>query len=194
MYLSSFLPTERYARLRLPSSGSFGSPFPTFSIRPYSLPDLRYYAPLRLPFAHLGSLHFSLSFPDTLPCSHSFVSRFRLVISVGSYPMTPRLLVSQYPCSSGAPGGRQMALPSSRVVPLNVCPALRPRWCPVRSPFRLQDCCLPFRQQRRLFPVSFPGYPLSTAIYYFGVLFHGLRSCSTQFRTSITGFARGFRY
>jgi hypothetical protein len=46
--------------------------------------------------------------------------------------------------------GRQMALPSSRVVPLNICPALRPRWCPARSPFRFQDCCLPFRQQRRL--------------------------------------------
>ena len=117
------------------------------------MPDHRYYAPLRLPFARLGSLRFSLSFPDTLTCSLSFLSRFRLVISVGSHPMTPRLLVIQYPCSSGAPGGRQMALPSSRVVPLNVCPALRPRWCPARSPFRFQDCCLPFRQQRRLSPV-----------------------------------------
>ncbi len=158
------------------------------------MPDHRYYAPLRLPFARLGSLRFSLSFPDTLTCSLSFVSRFRLVISVGSHPMTPRLLVIQYPCSSGAPGGRQMALPSFRVVPLNVCPALRPRWCPARSPFRFQDCCLPFRQQRRLFPVSFPGYPWSTTIYYFGVLSHGLRSRSTQFRTSITGFARESHY
>lgn len=151
-YLSSFLPTERYARLRLPFSGSLGSRFPTFSV---NIPDHRYYAPLRLPFARLGSLRFSLSFPNTLSCSRSFVSRFRLVIWVGSHPMTPRLLVSQYPCSSGAPGGRQMALPSSRVVPLNVCPALRPRWCPASSPFRFQDCCLPFRQQRRLSPVLF---------------------------------------
>ena len=29
---------------------------------------------------------------------------------------------------------RREALPSSRVTPLNPCPALRPRWCPARSP------------------------------------------------------------
>jgi hypothetical protein len=43
-----------------------------------------------------------------------------------------------------------MAIPSSRVVPLNTCPALRPRWCPASSPFRFQDCCLPSFAQRRL--------------------------------------------
>ena len=38
---------------------------------------------------------------------------------------------------------RREALPSSRITPLNTCPALRPRWCPARSPWRGQDCCLP---------------------------------------------------
>jgi hypothetical protein len=47
-------------------------------------------------------------------------------------------------------GGRQMALPSSRVVPVNTCPVLRPRWCPAGSPYRLQVCCLPLFRQRRL--------------------------------------------
>ena len=49
--------------------------------------------------------------PIPLPCSHSFVSRFRLVISVGSHPMTPRLLFIQYPYSSGAPGGETFGSP-----------------------------------------------------------------------------------
>jgi len=38
---------------------------------------------------------------------------------------------------------RREALPSSRITPVNTCPALRLRWCPVRSPCRPQDFCLP---------------------------------------------------
>ena len=106
-------------------------------------PDLRYYAPLRLPSALLGSLRFWLSLPDTLTCFPSFVSRFRLAAWVGSLPASPRLLVNQYPLSSGVLGGRQMALSSSRFAHLNPCPGLRPRWCPGCSPFRIQDCGLP---------------------------------------------------
>jgi len=44
------------------------------------------------------------------------------------------------------------------------------------------------------FPSLSPGYRLSTPIYYFGVLSHGIRPCSTLFGTSIAGFARGFLY
>jgi hypothetical protein len=36
------------------------------------------------------------------------------------------------------------------VCPVKTCSALRPRWCPERSPSRLQDCCLPARGNRRL--------------------------------------------
>ena len=42
-----------------------------------------------------------------------------------------------------------MALPSSRVTPMDTCPALRPRWCPEHSPWRIQDCCLPATAYRR---------------------------------------------
>jgi hypothetical protein len=45
---------------------------------------------------------------------------------------------------------RREALPSSRVTPLCTCPALRPRWCPARLPWRGRNCCLPVAADRRL--------------------------------------------
>ena len=117
--------------------------------------DPRYYAPLRLPSVLLRSLRFWLSLPDTLSRFPSFVSRFRLAAWVGSLPASPRLLVSQYPLSSGILGGRQLALSSSRFILLNPCPGLRPRWCPECSPFRIQDCCLPLFNS-----VGFPRFAL----------------------------------
>src|SRR5262245_57703521 len=45
---------------------------------------------------------------------------------------------------------RREALPSSRITLLFTCPALRPRWCPLRLPWREQDCCLPDTACRRL--------------------------------------------
>jgi len=45
---------------------------------------------------------------------------------------------------------RQLALPSSQVIPVSTCPVLRPRWCPAHSPYRFQDCCLPVAARRRL--------------------------------------------
>ena len=33
---------------------------------------------------------------------------------------------------------------------MHACPALRPRWCPEHSPYRIQDCCLPATGNRRL--------------------------------------------
>ena len=45
---------------------------------------------------------------------------------------------------------RREALPSSRITPVNTCPALRPRWCPTRLPWRGEDCCLPVGADRRL--------------------------------------------
>src|SRR5215813_7274043 len=61
---------------------------------------------------------------------------------------------------AGSMTRRHVALPSSRVVPVKTCFALRPRWCPEHSPSRLQDCCLPARVNRRLSPpYSLQGYP-----------------------------------
>ena len=59
MYLSSFFPTKRYARLHLPLGGSLGSHFPTFPACPAL--GHRYYVPLRLPLHHPGSLRLSLA-------------------------------------------------------------------------------------------------------------------------------------
>jgi hypothetical protein len=60
-----------------------------------------------------------------------------------------------FPATVGTPTpdvthGDHVALPRSRVTPLNACPALSPRWCPAHSPWRIQDCCLPVTAHRRL--------------------------------------------
>ena len=59
----------------------------------------RYYVPLRLPKVPLRRVRFSLSTPDTLPA-------FFLCVSCDSFagesiPLTPGLLISRYPSSSG---------------------------------------------------------------------------------------------
>src|SRR5262249_29398335 len=61
----------------------------------------------------------------------------------------PGPLVTRSP-SPGCASRSQRALPSSRVSPMDTCPALRPRWCPGHSPKRTQDCCLPATEHRRL--------------------------------------------
>jgi hypothetical protein len=57
------------------------------------------------------------------------------------------------PAPDGYPR-RLLALPRSRVTPVEACPALRPRWYPAPSPYRIQDCCLPVTAHRRLWPRS----------------------------------------
>jgi len=61
---------------------------------------------------------------------------------------------------------RREALPSSRITPLNSCPGLRPRWCPTRSPWRKQDCCLPADAYRRLWVRTGKPILLSTTIQF----------------------------
>ena len=61
---------------------------------------------------------------------------------------------------------RREALPSSRITPLPTCPALRPRWCPARLPWRGQDCCLPVSAYRRLWG-QLPGLVLLSTIIHF---------------------------
>jgi hypothetical protein len=63
---------------------------------------------------------------------------------------TPRCLFCRSPLLRPLLPRRREALPSSRITPLNTCPALRPRWCPTRLPWRGQDCCLPIGADRRL--------------------------------------------
>jgi len=146
--------------------------------------------------AHLGVVRFSLSFPDPLGS--------RLLLCV---PWSPKARVKGgrflstpgvFPTLGGTPAPdlsprRPLALPSSRVTPVEACPALRPRWCPVYSPYRIQDCCLPVTAHRRLLPRSRWGYPTDHDSTYFGALSRGLLPRSLQLRTPITGCARGVR-
>jgi hypothetical protein len=96
-----------------------------------SVPHLhRYYAPLRLPTAHLEVLRSSLV--PRYPGLHRLV---RVPLPARRWARhktlpTPGPLFSRWPIPSGISGGRQSALPSSRVAPMSTCPALRPRWCP----------------------------------------------------------------
>src|SRR6266446_1675308 len=61
---------------------------------------------------------------------------------------------------------RREALPSSRITLLLTCPALRPRWCPARLPWREQYCCLPVTGCCRLW-VRSPGLILLTTTIRF---------------------------
>jgi hypothetical protein len=58
---------------------------------------------------------------------------------------TPGCLLRRSPSFRRLLPKRREALPSSPITLLPTCPALRPRWCPARSPWRAQDCCLPVR-------------------------------------------------
>ena len=62
---------------------------------------------------------------------------------------SPGLVVTRSP-SPGVASRRQMALPRSRVPPMQTCPALRPRWCPAHAPYCAQNCCLPMPGNCRL--------------------------------------------
>ena len=90
------------------------------------------------------------SLPDTLPASVAFVVSLTGSWSGWKPPDHARAFGHPVPLS-GSLTRRQVALPSSRVTPMDACPALRPRWCPDCSPLRLQDCCLPATGNRRLF-------------------------------------------
>ena len=155
-----------------------------------SLPHLRrYYAPLRLPSVPCGG--FACRSPSRyLACFRVFV-----VSPEGSWPgrklpTTPGPVVTRSP-TPGMWSRRQGALPRSRVPPVAACPALRPRWCPRHSPYRVQDCCLPALANRRLLPRSRCGYPAVHDYTYFGAPSRGLPPRSLQLRTPIAGLARG---
>ena len=93
---------------------------------------LRYYATLRLPPVPLGGLRLSLV-PRYLACFPPFVVSLSGSCPGGSPANTPGPLVTRSPIP-GYVSRRQMALPRSRVPPVKICPALRPRWCPAHLP------------------------------------------------------------
>ncbi len=123
---------------------------PSLSWVPWaSVPHLpQYYATLRLPSGPLRVLRLSLV-PRYLACFSLFVVSPQGSWAGRSAQRTPGLLVTRSP-SPGVASRRQMALPSSRVPPMQTCPALRPRWCPAHSPYCAQNCCLPMPGNCRL--------------------------------------------
>jgi len=132
-----FPPSDRHARHHLPSDGSFGPRFPAFPVGKKNS-DHRYYVPPGLPSDRLRVVRSSLSFPDTLPgpsfvvCVSAFADSSRRRGLLRDAGISPSGRISSSYLSFSA--GRQTALPSSRATPVNACPGLRPRWCPVCWP------------------------------------------------------------
>ena len=105
VYLPSFLPTERCARLRLPFSGSLGPRFPTFPIRLHSTRTigtvLRY--DCQKPISDRFACH---SLSDTLQCKET----------VGS-PKFPSYPFEYMPCSQTPVVSRTLALAYPGLLP-----------------------------------------------------------------------------
>ncbi len=176
--------------LSFPSVGRLGLTSPPY--RPvHSVTDLRYYDRLRLPIALLGSLSLSLLVTDTLPAPS-----LRLSLRYRSYPTTPGYLFYRSTLFSGILARRQLALPSSRVTPLNACPALRPRWYPENLPSRaFRTAAFRTNACRRLsLPLPQGVYPIDHNYTYFGALSRSLHPRFIQLRTPVTRFARGCHY
>src|SRR5262249_52536546 len=113
-----------------------------------SLPHVqREDATLRLPPVLLGVLRLSLV-PRYLACFPRAWSprRARGLVEAPS----PRQGFWSPGPHAGSVTRSPVALPSSRVPPVQTCPALSPRWCPGHSPKRTQDGCLPGPGNRRL--------------------------------------------
>ena len=181
-YLPSVCPAARDARRRLPSSGSCGPEFPTFTgtmLRYDSLP------------ARLGSLRLSLA-SRYLACFRGVRGVPQGLATWWKPPGHARAFGRPVPLS-GNVARRQVVLPSSQVTPMNACPALRPRWCPRHSPYCAQDCCLPATGNRRRSPrYDCEKYPVVHDSTYFGAQSHGLHPRYTRLRTPPCGDARGF--
>jgi len=102
------------------------------------------------------------------------------------FAIRPRYLI-QFDCIR-----RQLALSSSRATPLNTCSALRPRWCPQYSPYRIPDCCLPPHAQRRLSPlISQKVILTATTIHFSGLNYTACILAPPGFRLSSRSLPTG---
>ena len=181
-YLPSVSPAQRDARRRLPSRGSCGPWCPPF-VGTMLRSDCHH--------ALLRSLRSSLA--------SRYLACFRCVRGVPlglvagwKPPRLARAFGHPVP-SSGSCARRHVALPRSRVPPVNACPALRPRWCPRRLPERVEGCCLPATGNRRLSPqYILESYPVVHDSTHFGAQSRGLHPRSIQLRTPIAECARGY--
>jgi hypothetical protein len=156
-------------------------------------PGLRYYAPLRLPVAHLGGVRCSLSFPDALGRASGFVSLAcaRLVCEADaslprreSSPRWSALLCLIFPKETiGSPK-----------FPSHPCESMPRSQTPVVS-WTLALASPGLLPSGHCTPSAFPrhreDYPVDHDFTYFGAPSRGLLPRSLQLRTPITGGARG---
>ena len=125
--LPYFLPVDGYTRLHLSYSGSFGPQFPTFPVSSHRPSVLRSAKTANSP-SRWRSL---FAIPHRyLACPLRFVSpASRLDSSKRWDDLFERLGFFGYGHpNTVALARRPLALPSSRVTPMNTGPGLRPRW------------------------------------------------------------------
>src|SRR5262249_837176 len=89
---------------------------------------------------------------------------------------------------------RHGALPSSRVLPVTPCPALRPRWGPGRIALARLGLLPSARSTASALAtcLAVSSYPLVHDYTHFGARSHGLASCSLRLRTPLTGLHAEF--
>jgi hypothetical protein len=181
----SLLPPTRSARLRLPSRGSLGPHFPTFTGT-----MLRYDCPVSL------SGRFAWrSLPDTLAAPSLCVPQSGS-LTAGSWLPAPGLLFSRYPCSSGTsdketrgspkfPSSPSDALPRSQT-PVESYPLAIP-WAALLPSARATASALAAQ-------LALNSYPIGHNYTHFGAPSRGLASCSLRLRTPLARVARGGYY
>ncbi len=149
--------------------GSLGPRFPTPPTRPIAR-----HCPAVLCVATTAFVHPGRSAFGSLPVPWSDALLFVFLPACAGFGSSAGRVARQMPgcCLSRSPAFRLLlprrreALPSSRITLLPTCPALRPRWCPARLPWREQACCLPFGAGGRLW-VRLPELILSPRLYIF---------------------------
>jgi hypothetical protein len=149
----------------------------------------RYYAPLRLPCCPSRDPARVTRAP--LPCLLRCGRGIPPGLVVWAKPPGRARAVGRPVPLAGKVPRRPLALPRSRVTPVDVCPAFRPRGCPAPSPYRAQACCLPATGHRRRSPrVRLEGSPFVHDSTHCGAPSHALHPCAFQLRTPIAGGAR----
>jgi len=165
-----------------------------------ALPRLhRSYDPLRLPYVHLRFVRFSLSLPDTLLCLSLILCLFSDSTLEAQTSSKCREFCLSWPDFLLPlfiyPQGLRMALSSSRITPLNTCPALRPRWRLWHLPYRAKTCCLPHRWTASAFtPVYLELIQCPQLKPISGLNHTACILTPVRLRTPVTGFALGLRY